>query len=939
MSPFRTLCLFLVLLLAVLPVTAMDLAPVTSPTLQPVRVIIVPVTTVTTAAMGAISLASVPSGATVSIDGSVMGTTPYTIRTLSAGTHSLILQLAGYQEYSATFTITAGGLNQQTYTLVPLTTVTTSPPGISVLTATMTTTPAPTTPAGAVVTATAPVPLPTPTPGQTPVPVQTSSFPFNFPQPVRIQPLAITIGSHTKSPVLSTLSPYFSAQLSGTGSTSGAFSQASALTNIPTSYIEVDSRNVYLPQSHLMSGAEMALDPVWGDEDSVPIATTDKYFNNTNFRWISALGGQKGFYQISRYPFDSDASHWQNQYVPGLVSSGPIKDVYVDSDGFHYFSINFAPIANHNPSDPPFYTGVAELDQTVPGKGMSMGMVRIPGTGIGIYVRSIHAGPVAFPFPAGLATLAPNDLTESDLGNPNQNQLLSSADLVSSRALTGTEQALLTVPQTYYVRVVPINNDGSAGVPTLPVTVTAVRPKPCPPNPPSNSENDLLVKPPSATVESFYMTSFVPDWIRTDQNGKLVARAHFVTVTSPPYCPNTSGQTAQGNGLLPGNLGGAASNSMISGLDASLCAAYGGSQPGYHFYADPAESHWYDTVWDIITGLFAAWAQVIHAVSVAWTAIQNTVVILTAYAIQGLTGYDCNSSPACLDLLHTGLSIAESSLGIPPTVPDVADLENMGADYMAKVAAEEVGAGGVVDTAQNVYGSIPGSVTQNAGAVGQGLAQSVSSQSGNAIATQAGSFYIPDPLYYQAHPATVIVRVNNPNNVPTDAVTMTVSDSSGLYKVANKYVPALAPHDTTVIPVILEEDYSKVYTPTCSADAYTTTCDGSGNCVPCYWNLWYFAVIQSSNNGGDTFSASFSTTKNGFFTDLTPTSSGKVLASQNIMTFDDQGKSCGAYNAKTVLTYPAGWQMQTNTLTQDLWSLCWLKYTFTEGDKGRLISG
>jgi hypothetical protein len=57
------------------------------------------------------------------------------------------------------------------------------------------------------------------------------------------------------------------------------------------------------------------------------------------------------------------------------------------------------------------------------------------------------------------------------------------------------------------------------------------------------------------------------------------------------------------------------------------------------------------------------------------------------------------------------------------------------------------------------------------------------------------------------------------------------------------------------------------------------------------------------------------------------------------MNFDEQGKSCGSYNAKTVLTYPSGWQMQANALKQDLWSLTWLKYTFTEGDHGRLISG
>jgi hypothetical protein len=74
--------------------------------------------------------------------------------------------------------------------------------------------------------------------------------------------------------------------------------------------------------------------------------------------------------------------------------------------------------------------------------------------------------------------------------------------------------------------------------------------------------------------------------------------------------------------------------------------------------------------------------------------------------------------------------------------------------------------------------------------------------------------------------------------------------------------------------------------------------------------------------------------------ELTPSSSGEVLSSDQYLNIDDQGKVCGpSYNVKTVLKYPDFWQVQENSLNQDLWSLCWLKYSFTEGDKGRLIGG
>jgi hypothetical protein len=67
-----------------------------NPTLTPV-----PPTT------GTLAVSSTPSGASVSVDGKSVGTTPASIP-LAAGTHTLTLSLAGYQDYSRTFPITAG---------------------------------------------------------------------------------------------------------------------------------------------------------------------------------------------------------------------------------------------------------------------------------------------------------------------------------------------------------------------------------------------------------------------------------------------------------------------------------------------------------------------------------------------------------------------------------------------------------------------------------------------------------------------------------------------------------------------------------------------------------------------------------------------------------------------------------------------------------------
>ena len=916
---------FLVLSLVILPfgASATFIQP-TSPTPAPAltRLVVqpIPVIPVVTTQAPAVTLAidSVPSGAQVTIDGIAAGQTPYTSGTLSAGSHNLVLSKADYADYTATFTISPALQTRLSYTLnqVPATTTpiqvapvtTESPVRIPVITATITP------------KATTPVPS-----------VQLSgaklSEQLKLPVPSSIKPVTIQIGSHTKTPRLTTLSPYFSYQLENPAA-GGSIPRAPDVTSIPTSYIEVDSHNVYLPGSHVMSSVEMALDPVWGDEDTVPVRATDTFFNNTNFRWLSAESGVTAFYQVSRYPFDSNASHWQNQYVPGLVASGPAKEIHLDSENFHYFSLNFAPIANHNPGDPPFYTGIARLDESVPGKGITEGLTRIPLTGIGIYTKEATIGPLTLPVPAGFTMIPAGNLVENELGNPNENMYLSTGASFSTHVPSALESAILDTPQTFYVRIVPIHKDGTAGIPTMPVTVTAVRPKPCPPKPPANAENDIVIKPPSGTVSSFYMTSFIPDWIHTDQNGKLVSRAYFMTVATPPSCSAA-----------------ASGNPVIDNLNVQQCAMYGGGQIGYHFYADPAASHWYDTAWDIITGLFGAWAQVLHAVSVAWNEIQNLVVEEYALMIRiySFDTFKCDQYSWCTDMIRTGLDIAETSLGIPPTIPDVSELESMGADYMAKCAAEELGAGGALDTAKDLYGSVPSDLKQGienqAGEISSGISDSLVAHSASATATAANNWYIPDPLYYQAHPAMVMVKVSNPNTVATDPVYVTVSDSAGLFKPSKQtYVPALKPYDSTVIPMVLEEDYTKVYTPDCNADAYTSECGDI--CVPCYWNKWYFAVIDSSKNGGDTFSVSFSGKKNGYYLNsLTPSSSGTVLSSNTIMNFDEQGQSCGAYNAKTVLKYPDTWKMQAGGLKQDLWSLCWLKFSFTEGDHGRLIGG
>lgn len=66
---------------------------------------------------GTLTVSSTPGGALLSLDGTQLGTTPYT-GTVASGDHVLLLALSGYNDYSATVTVPENGSMRGSYTLV-----------------------------------------------------------------------------------------------------------------------------------------------------------------------------------------------------------------------------------------------------------------------------------------------------------------------------------------------------------------------------------------------------------------------------------------------------------------------------------------------------------------------------------------------------------------------------------------------------------------------------------------------------------------------------------------------------------------------------------------------------------------------------------------------------------------------------------------------------
>lgn len=78
-----------------------------------------PRVTVVQPSIGFISVSSAPSGAGVSINGQHTGVTPLTISDVPPGTYEITLIKDGYEEYSGTTTVTAGGTGRVFATLAP----------------------------------------------------------------------------------------------------------------------------------------------------------------------------------------------------------------------------------------------------------------------------------------------------------------------------------------------------------------------------------------------------------------------------------------------------------------------------------------------------------------------------------------------------------------------------------------------------------------------------------------------------------------------------------------------------------------------------------------------------------------------------------------------------------------------------------------------------
>jgi len=786
----------------------------------------------------------------------------------------------------------ASGVTRLGVTLVTVTTTTQAP--VRVIAATTPTTEVPVTttvPAVTTTTTQAPVRVVTATIQTTAVPVTTlvpavttttagtsrravtttTSLPVTLPHlaspanTTSLTPgvLVIGAGTHHYVPLVDPGSPYYT------------LINVSGLSRLPGTYLQTDyndnNRRSYFDREFPAKGN-------WTDFSKLLIAKSDTDHVG-NFRFMTGDTNTTGFFvQVSRYPFANDPDHWQNQYVAGLIASGQYHPYHTDDEGYQYFRVNFARVANQSPGDPPYSIGIVPgFDAGAAGTGMVKTMVDIPFTSTSIVIGSVNLGAFSLPVPVSVVSAPAGDLTQAQLGNPNENMILSCSDCPQLRAPTKLETAILNGDQTFYVRVIPVYEGGKTGVPTLPVKVTVRRPHDCP-----TVTSDVTIKLPSASIVWYMKPTF----------GDYGYQWYYPL----------------GSGSIP---------------------------KGWHSYEPPPppkENSWWDDVKDAFKSVADYFSWIVTQYSHLWNFMEDTIVKAVG---DTLTFGWCSGHGECTSVLKAGLQAVMAAYGIPPTLPTGPELMDLSTDYMVKLGADQLGAGELYDAyeslgpeAQAAFDGMKGDSQQ----IAESLADEAQAErddmwkknlctdfSSFGIAETVCTAKIPDPIYASVHPATVLVYVNNPpqNSQATDRVLMTVSDSWGLYSPKTQVIPTLAPGESVSVPVVLEADYHqylKEFGGYCDPNAPSYTYAGSSsyeNLSTCLMGQWMGTFEQP---GEDTFTVTYSNgqayenVNSGWLSGLNAASNGKSLGFS--LTFDKEVVG-GACTVGHSLRFPAGWSVST----------------------------
>jgi hypothetical protein len=993
---------------------------------------------------GFLTVTSTPAGASVFIDGTYQGITPLNNFQINPGQHNIRLSLNGYFDKTDVVTITSEKKITGIYSLtpVPITTtptpayVTCHPPYECLLPNQADTkwgtgkyTQGDANPCGQTANTVQKTQTP---PLNMYCYVQTSSPPIQVitttPVPGQVQPLKQVIAAKQVVPAqpakISGVVPVQKNQVSLTNLSNEVVTPAQVIVKnggeispefyspyfqIPSDTIlEIDTNNIDNLPDWIRFGMPNIMHegtgdvaghnvkehgvPVWENQSTIKIALDCKTAY-ANLRWftdteqVDPIIPVKGLWQISREPFPVSSSNppiWQNQYIPGLVGSGPVEELSVDSQGHHYFRINFAEAANHNPQNHPYYDGFLFLSPDDKFTGTPQQITKFPMIGYGMVTKNINIGHLSIPIPKSVLTIPPGALTESDVGNPNDNMSL----------FTGAERATLYLDtlelsrnfQEFYIRFVPMDASGKVGIPTIPVTIFLKRPLPCPTCPPANT--DVLVKPPTVKITQFYYQRdsilMIPPQFDSDGNPtndqfyEVIKNPKGCWVTDlPRKCPSLAADCPEHGGL----------DKVCQDI---VMHMKGANAVGFHYVIHPippADTPWYVKIYNFFQDPFNIIATLGHYWDFypqlwSWMqalAIESGEEIMTYTLWWGpnneLSNHyglnNCTDMKWCHDFNVETNNAVLSYYGIPRELPSYQELQTQGKEYLKRWLTEYIkekvseGYSDYADDIQQWYDSLPDEAKAAIGQLDSRFdikkqvqdklqkwaedhaeeyadkyveAWSYTLEAHSASIYMTQDWKIPDPLYYTYHQAYIVFNVSNPNDYTSDPVTLTIYDTNKLYYETDKVIPPLKPHDDVTVTMLL------TYKPT-TQWLHEKGLDASDS-TP------HHNVVQTPDTFTIKLSTDKSTTQTPKFTinNLESIKDGDIISPQNqwiLLPTDEQENCPQLQTCKNTITirYPPNWQVSytplvrtTNTEAQKEYDQL-PAYTFTEGTSGFMGPG